>query len=85
MEKGNTATGLVNAEAAIVAAKQRPPEKFPVARLQQRPLPDAADPAVLENHMLEADFPKTFSMTQAEFMALPKWKREEKKKAQNLF
>ena len=68
-----------------MAAKQRPPEKFPIERLQSRPLPDSCDPAVLENHMLEPDFPKVFSMSQAEFMAMPKWKREEKKRAKNLF
>jgi hypothetical protein len=85
VEKGNTAKPLLAAEAAIEAAKQKPPQKFSYDRLKQRPLPDTTDPANLEIHLVDVDFPKAFSMTHAEFMALPKWKRDEKKRAIGLF
>jgi len=53
--------------------------------LLKRPLPEGVDPARLENHLDFKDFPKAFGCTHDEYLALPKWKRDAKKKESRLF
>jgi len=53
--------------------------------LLRRPLPEGVDPSRLENHLEEKDFPKALGMTHDEFLALPKWKKEAKKREAKLF
>jgi hypothetical protein len=53
--------------------------------LLKRPLPEGVDPSRLENHLEEKDFQKAFGCTRDEFLAMPKWKREQRKKDSKLF
>jgi len=53
--------------------------------LLRRPLPEGVDPSRLENHLDEKDFKKAFGCTHDEYLALPKWKREARKKESKLF
>jgi len=53
--------------------------------LLKRPLPEGVDPSRLENHLEEKDFQKAFGCTRDEFLNMPKWKREAKKKDSKLF
>ena len=86
MLANNTSTTVVTAEsAATAAATKKVIEKFTFLRLQERPLPDGVDTTQLENHLLDDEFPKAFGMSFAEFMAMPKWKRDAKKKEKKLF
>lgn len=58
---------------------------YPYEVLLKRPLPEGVNPATLENHLDAGDFKKAFNMGPEEFNALPKWKKEAKKKEAKLF
>jgi len=53
--------------------------------LLRRPLPEGVDPSRLENHLEAKDFQKAFGMGHDEFLALPKWKKDTKKREAKLF
>jgi len=53
--------------------------------LLKRPLPEGVDPSRLENHLEEKDFQKALGCSRDEFLAMPKWKREQKKRDSKLF
>lgn len=60
-------------------------QTYPYDTLLKRPLPEGVDPAFLENHLNDDEFPKVFNMTRNEFLNLPKWKKEGLKKDKKLF
>jgi len=53
--------------------------------LLKRPLPEGVDAGKLENHLEEKDFQKAFGCSRDEFLAMPSWKKHDKKKAAKLF
>jgi len=60
-------------------------QTYPYDVLLKRPLPEGVDPTRLENHLNEDEFQKVFKMSPEEFAALPKWKKEARKKDAKLF
>ena len=48
-------------------------------------VPEGVNPSQKEDYLSDADFSKLFSMTRDAFRALPKWKRDTKKKELGLF
>jgi hypothetical protein len=58
---------------------------YPYEVLLKRPLPEGVDASRLENHLDDADFKKALGLTHEEFLALPKWKRDAKKRESKLF
>lgn len=58
---------------------------YPYEVLLKRPLPEGVDASKLENHLNADDFKKVFGVTLEEYNAMPKWKRDAKKKESKLF
>jgi hypothetical protein len=75
----------LTARTAEVALQRKATERYSLARLVERPLPEGVDAAQLELFLREEDFPAAFGVTHAEFLAMPKWKRDGKKKESKLF
>ncbi|KNC74448.1 hypothetical protein SARC_13004 [Sphaeroforma arctica JP610] len=48
-------------------------------------LPAGVDPAAKENYLSEEDFTTMFAISRAEYNAMPKWRRIQKKKNTPLF
>jgi len=59
-------------------------QKYSYEDLKKRPLPGTVDGGILENYLVDADFPKAFNMDKAAFMDLPAWKRKHYKKKAGL-
>ena len=86
MAEGNNSVAVLTAETAAASlATKKVTEKFTYARLSERPLPEGVDVGQLENYLQDDEFPKVFGVSYAEFMAMPKWKRDGKKKEKKLF
>ena len=75
----------LTARTADATLNRKITERFTLEKLQERPLPDGVDLAHLEQYLLETEFPRVFGKTQAEFLALPRWKRDSLKKEKKLF
>ncbi|XP_060762108.1 supervillin isoform X5 [Neoarius graeffei] len=58
---------------------------YPLAALQNRPLPHGVDPLRLEIYLSDEDFEKALEMKREEYEALPGWKQVNLKKAKGLF
>jgi len=71
----------VREEAKVYSSDQ----KYPLEVLKKKPLPAGVDAALLERYLNDADFPKAFGISKAEFDKMPDWKRVQKKKQVGLF
>ena len=59
---------------------------YPIDRLRSgADFPQGVDGNARERYLSDEDFQETFGMNKAAFAALPKWKRDAKKKAHHLF
>jgi advillin len=82
---GNVEVLTAQTAAATIGAPRVISQKYSHARLQEKPLPEGVDAGNLELYLDEDEFPKVFGVSPAEFAALPKWKRDAKKKEKKLF
>ena len=83
LEESNSAVETLTAATAATKIAGGSDQKYSYSKLMERP--PGVDPTCLENYMLEEEFPKVFGMSYADFMALPKWKRDARKKEKKLF
>ncbi|KAM8839148.1 supervillin isoform 8-T9 [Synchiropus picturatus] len=58
---------------------------YPLAQLQNRPLPEGVDPLRLEIYLSDQDFELALEMTREEYDRLPAWKQVNLKKSKGLF
>lgn len=85
---GESGFEVISADVAKqVAATKAPVKKFPLLELLKRgdELNSDIDPTRKEDHLTDDEFKIVFGMTVDEFQKMPQWKRDNMKKAKNLF
>ncbi|CAB4019168.1 supervillin isoform X5, partial [Paramuricea clavata] len=60
-------------------------DRYSLAELLVRPLPEGVDPLKMEMYLSDEEFKEVFNMTKDEFNKLPKWKKLEQRKKAGLF
>ena len=85
LKKAMNSGGELTTSVAAELSKFTVSAKYTFAQLTAAALPEGVDPTIKEQYLLEDEFKTRFSMSRAEFNALPGWKRNAAKKKAGLY